>query len=188
MKQHSKAILAFLSRRSMHARKFFDYAQFDENDPSNAQYPTNERGSAAYCQRVLANQHLTFICIDEFGFQIGTHWQFGRAPLWLPAQHITSLMKSVNVSVCLAASPAHGLIYHDCHSGAFDRETFSVFIDSLAEEVSVQQIPNPCFILDNCTIHNLYDVTEACETLGANLTYYHHIPRCSTRWRAVLVT
>jgi hypothetical protein len=36
------------------------------------------------------------------------------------------------------------LIHYDVNNGAFDRESFGVFIDSLAEEFSVCQIANAC--------------------------------------------
>jgi hypothetical protein len=133
--------------------------------------PQTKQHRQLYSQWVLADQNLTFIYVDEFGFQIGTQRHFGRAPRGLPAQHITSLMRSANVSVCLAASPAHGLIYFDFNYGAFDRGTFSGFIDSLAAEIAAQQIPNPCFILDNCAIHNLDDVTEVCEMFGSEFNF-----------------
>jgi hypothetical protein len=104
--------------------------------PQMRSAPQTKQDPQLYCQWALANQPLTFLYIDESGLQIGTRGHFGRAPQGLPAQHITSLMRSANVSVCLAASPAHGLIYYDFNSGSFNRETFSVFLDSLAEEVA----------------------------------------------------
>jgi transposase len=75
------------------------------------------------------------------------------------------------VSICLAASSAHGLIYYDVNSSTFDRETFAGFIDSLAEEVAVGQIPNPYFILDNCAIHNLDEVMEGCVMFGSEFNF-----------------
>jgi hypothetical protein len=66
-----------------------------------------------YYQWVLANQHFAFIYIDKFGFQIGTQRHFGRAPRGQTARPITPLTRSANVSVCLAVSASHGLLYHD---------------------------------------------------------------------------
>jgi hypothetical protein len=80
-------------------------------------------------------------------------------------------MRSTNISVCLAAGSAHGLIYHDFNYSAFDRETFSAFIDSVAEEIATQQNPNPNFILRNCAIHNLYDVAEVYEMVGSEFNF-----------------
>jgi transposase len=66
---------------------------------------------------------------------------------------------------------AHGLIYYDFNYGAFDRETFSVFMDSLAEEVATRRIANAYFILDNCAIHSVEDVTEAREMFGSDFNF-----------------
>jgi hypothetical protein len=92
--------------------------------------------------------------VDEFGFEIGAQRHFGRAPRGQAARRITPLTKSANVSVCIAVSAAHRLVYHDFNHGSFDRETFSVFLDSLAEEIATWRIASACFILDNCAIHN----------------------------------
>jgi transposase len=139
--------------------------------PQMRNAPPTKHDRKLYCEWVLANQHLTFIYIDEFGFQIGTQRRFGRAPRGQPAQRITPLTRSANVSVCLAVSAAHGLIYYDVNNGAFDRESFGIFIDSLAEEVAGRQIANACFIMDNCAIHNVYDVAEACDIFDCDFNY-----------------
>jgi transposase len=139
--------------------------------PQTRNAPPTKHDRKAYCEWVLANQHLGFIYIDEFGFQIGTQRRFGRAPRGQPARRITPLTRSANVSVCLAVSAAHGLIYYDTNNGAFDRESFGIFIDSLAEEVSVRRIADACLILDNCAIHSVEDVAEACDIFGCEFNY-----------------
>jgi hypothetical protein len=53
----------------------------------------------------------------------------------------------------------------------FDRETFAIFMDSLAEEVATRQIANACFIIDNCPIQNVDDVTQACEMFGCEFDF-----------------
>jgi hypothetical protein len=124
-----------------------------------------------YCQWLLGNLHMEFIFLDEFGIQIGTQRRFGRAPRGQVAQQITPLTRSANISVCLAVSPNRGLIFHDVTQGSFDRETFELFIDSLAEEVATQQIANPCFIMDNCSVHNEEDVAWACDMFGCDYNF-----------------
>jgi hypothetical protein len=91
-----------------------------------------------YYQWVLANQHCAFIYIDEFGFQIGIQRHFGRAARCQTTRRITPLTRSANVSVCLAVSASHELLYHDFSVGAFDRKCFGIFMDSLAKEVASQ--------------------------------------------------
>jgi hypothetical protein len=73
--------------------------------------------------------------------------------------------------VRLAVRASHGLLYHNFRVGAFDRECFGIFVDALAEEVASQQIASPCFILDNCPIHNIEDVTETCEMFGGDFNF-----------------
>jgi hypothetical protein len=73
--------------------------------------------------------------------------------------------------VCLAVSATHGLISYDINDRAFDRESFGIFIDSLAEEISVCQIANACFVLDNCVIHNVQNVVEACNIFDCDFNY-----------------
>jgi hypothetical protein len=102
--------------------------------------PQTKHDRNLYCQWVLANQQHEFIYIDEFGFQIGTQRHFGRAPRGQPARRITALTRSANVSVCLAVSAAHGLIYHDFNFGAFNRGGFAISMCSLAEEVNERRI------------------------------------------------
>jgi hypothetical protein len=130
--------------------------------------PQTKLDRQLYCQWVLADQHLEFVYVDEFGFEIGTQRHFRRAPRDQAARRITPLTEPANVSVCITISAAHGLIYHDFNYGAFGREIFFVFMDSLAEEVVTRRITNACFVLDNCAIHNVEDVTEACEMFGSD--------------------
>jgi hypothetical protein len=139
--------------------------------PQMRNAPQTKQDRRDYCVWVLGNQQLNFIYIDEFGFQLGTQRKFGRAPQGQPARRITPLTRSANVSVCLAVSPLSGLIYHDVNFGAFDRESFAIFTDSLAEEVASLQIARACFILDNCSIHNEDDVNEACEMFGCEFNF-----------------
>jgi hypothetical protein len=75
------------------------------------------------------------------------------------SRRVTPLTRSANVAVCLAVSAAPGIIYYDFNSSAFDRETFAIFMDSLAKEVATRQKANACFILNNCSLHNVDDVT-----------------------------
>jgi hypothetical protein len=75
------------------------------------------------------------------------------------------------VSGCLAVGDSHELLYHDFNVGVFDRECFGIFMDSLAKEGVSQQIASPCFILDNCLIHNVEDVTETCEMFGGDFNF-----------------
>jgi hypothetical protein len=123
------------------------------------------------CQWVPANQHPEFVYADEFDFEIGTQRHFGRAPRGQAARRITPLTKSANVLVCIAVSTAHGLIYHDFNYRAFDRGAFSVFMDSLAEEVTARRIANARFILNNCAIHNIEDVREASDMFRSDFNF-----------------
>jgi transposase len=68
-------------------------------------------------------------------------------------------------------SAAHGLIYHDFNFGAFNRGGFAIFMCSLAEEVASNGIARPCFILDNCSIHNVDDISEACDIFGSDFNF-----------------
>jgi hypothetical protein len=139
--------------------------------PQMRNAPQTKFGQQLYCQWVFANQHFAVIYIDEFGFQIGTQRHFGRAPRRQTARRITPLTRFANVSVCLAVSASHGLLYHDFSVGTFDRDCFKIFMNSLAEEIASQQIASPCFILDTCPIHNIKDVPEASEMFGEDFNF-----------------
>jgi hypothetical protein len=133
--------------------------------------PETKTKRQIYCQWFLANQHMEFIFIDEFGFNIGNQRRFGRAPQGQIAPRITPLTRSANISVCIAVSATYGLIYDENNNKAFNRETFAKFMNSLAEAVDFLHIPNPCFILDNCRIHNEDDVIEASQTIGCHYSF-----------------
>jgi hypothetical protein len=50
-------------------------------------------------------------------------------------------------------------------------------MDSFAEEVANLQAAKPCYILDNCSVHNLEDITEACEMFGADAIAYSTVTK-----------
>jgi hypothetical protein len=81
------------------------------------------------CSWMLANQHHEWISINEFGFQIGTQRQFGRAPRGESVRRMTPLTRPANVSVYLVVRANYGLIYWDHWGSACDRDTFTISMD-----------------------------------------------------------
>jgi hypothetical protein len=78
--------------------------------------------------------------------------------------------------VRLAVSTNYELIYWDQWGSACDREAFAINMGSLAEEVANLQVTNPCYNLDNCSVQNAKDITEACEMFGGE---YNFVPAYS---------
>jgi len=60
---------------------------------------------------------------------------------------------SVRFSVLSTLSLTEGILHCDIIEGAFDSDTFYMFIDRLLDQMQPYPAPNSVVIMDNCYIH-----------------------------------
>jgi transposase len=124
----------------------------NHNQQRNA--PENRRARAEWAAWFLQHQRLTFVYVDEFGFNLGAQRHYGRSRSGTPAVQVTPANEGANVSVAAAVRRGAGVICYMAQDEAFTTETFNAFIEQLLAHFRANPEPDVCFVMDNCRIHD----------------------------------
>jgi hypothetical protein len=119
----------------------------------------------------LNNQHCELIYIDEFGFNLSTQRNFGRAPSGHPAVQATPANRGANLSVMAAVQKSVGIVAHAVRAGPFDAESFLEFARQLIVHYQMHPVPNVCLVMDNCRIHRADELRDVVEVAGFLLEF-----------------
>lgn len=95
-------------------------------------------------------EHDTLVYVDEMGFNLWTSRTQGRARLGERAVRQIARQRGQNVTVTLAVSPLHGLVYNSIKRGGQTTESFAGFLSELTELLEGERIT---IILDNAPAH-----------------------------------
>jgi hypothetical protein len=114
---------------------------------------------------------LTFVYVDEFGFNRATQWNYRWLRLRQPAIQVTPTNRCGNVTVAAAIHNGAGEVYGQVSETVFDRRSFSEFMDELLGYYRSNPVPNLCIVLDNCKIHQILDLSEQLGTIDGILEF-----------------
>jgi hypothetical protein len=135
------------------------YLEFEVITRKQTTDQTQERNSPEqkvarrdYTNWFLQNRHMTFVYIDEFGFNLSTQRRHGRAPAGQRAIQITPAQSGSNHSAVAAIQKGVGIVRHDDREGSFDVSVFEAFRQSVVAHYRDHQAPSLCFVMDNCRI------------------------------------
>ena len=117
---------------------------------------------AEYSEWFLENQNLTFVFIDEFGFNLNTTRRLARAPRGKRAIVTCAQNKGTNVSVMAAIEKTTGLVLEMHHSGSMNADDWMIFLTTLNIAIQEKGLKNVCLIYDNCRIHSEEVVQQMC--------------------------
>lgn len=82
------------------------------------------------------------------------------------------VLKTPNVSVCVAICQNHGILDSKSVNGSFNGEEFRSFISHLIQVVRQStEIHNPILIFDNCTIHYAANIEDMCKSAGIKVKF-----------------
>lgn len=90
------------------------------------------------------------VYLDECGYNLWTARTQGRASRGQRAIRIVDRQRGKNLTLCLAVSPAHGLVHHFFVEGGMTKEKFSDFLSELSTLFAETDL---CIVFDNAPPH-----------------------------------
>ena len=124
--------------------------------------PKNIEAREEYARWFLENQQLTFLYIDECGYNLNTLRTQARVRKGERAVVAVAQNQGVNISVCACVNKDVGLVLLECKKGAMKAEDFTQFLRHLAPVVVERGLNNVCLVFDNCRIHSRPEIEAVC--------------------------
>jgi transposase len=128
--------------------------------------PENRQARAEWAGWFLQHQDLTFVYVDEFGFNLALQRHYGRSRSGTPAIQVTPANEGANVSVAAAVQRSARIICYQAQDEPFTTETFNGFIDQIIAHFQANPEPGVCLVMDNCRIHDRQDLPRRLEEAG----------------------
>lgn len=114
--------------------------------------------------------HESIIFLDEVGFSVVTRPKRGRSLKGTSAYCSVSGARSRNISV-VAAVNKNGIIYSKIHDKAVTGEDFKLSLEEIKIQCSLNQIPDPIFVMDNAKIHHYKGLQNIIDNLHLKIEY-----------------
>lgn len=124
--------------------------------------PNNLVAREEYARWFLEHQDLTFLYIDECGFNLNTLRTQARSRQGERAVVAVAQNKGTNVSVCACVNKDMGLVLLESKHGAMNAADFTKFLVDLGPIVEARGMNNICLVFDNCRIHSREDIEALC--------------------------
>ena len=124
--------------------------------------PENLAAREEYARWFLENQQLTFLYIDECGYNLNTLRTQARARIGERAVVAVAQNKGTNISVCACVNKDAGLVLLECKDKAMKAEDFTKFLRDLGPVIEEKGMRNVCLVFDNCRIHSRTEIAALC--------------------------
>lgn len=108
--------------------------------------------------------------IDEIGFNISMRTRRGRSLVGMRAVHNVTAIRSRNISVCCAMNK-NGIFKYSAQTRAYNTDSFVEFIRLLISELTILNIKDAVFIMDNVPFHKCNVIGNELLSSGHNIIY-----------------
>ena len=105
---------------------------------------------------------MTFLYIDECGYNLNTLRTQARARIGERAVVAVAQNKGTNISVCACVNKDAGLVLLECKDKAMKAEDFTKFLRDLGPVIEEKGMRNVCLVFDNCRIHSRTEIAALC--------------------------
>lgn len=114
------------------------------------------------------------VYLDETGFNLHTAKHYGYSPVGQKAYITVPANRGQNISL-MAAISISGIVGYELRDGAFNRESFGVFI---SEKLITyfRENPGSILVMDNCSFHHCAEILSL---LSSNNISYRFLPAYS---------